>query len=257
MNSFLKNLLGIALIATLAGSLYFGFLITKTYDRSSSPTNFRSFTVQGEGKAVGVPDIAGFSFDVITEGDTDIATLQSENAEKMNAAIAFVTKQGIDKKDIKTAQYSIQPRYETNNCVYGSGKPCPPAQIVGYTISQSVHIKVRDFKKISSLLTGVVANGANTVSDLQFAIDDTTSVENTARAEAIKKAQEKAQSTAKAAGFSLGRLLEISESFSSPYNQPRVYMESKAMAADSAVAPAIEAGSQEVNISITLKYEIN
>lgn len=256
MNSSLKNLLGIAIIVGLLGLLYVGFSVTKTYDRSSSPTNFRSFTVQGEGKAVGVPDIAGFSFEVITEGNTDLAALQSKNAEKMNAAIAYVQKQGIDKKDIQTTQYSIQPRYESSNCIYGSGKPCPPAEIVGYTISQSAHVKIRDFKKISGLLSGVVASGANSVSDLQFAIDDTTAVENTARAEAIKNAQEKAKSIAKAAGFSLGRLLEISENFSSPYPQP-MYM--KTMAADSmeSVAPSVEPGSQEVNIQIVLKYEIN
>lgn len=256
MNSSLKNLLGIAIILSLLGLLYVGFSVTKTYDRSSEPSNFRSFTVQGDGKAVGVPDVAGFSFEVITEGNTDLAALQSKNAEKMNKALEFVGKQGIDKKDIQTTQYSIQPRYEYSNCVYGSGKPCPPAQIVGYTIQQSAHVKIRDFKKISSLLSGVVTSGANTVSDLQFAIDDPTAVENAARAEAIKKAEAKAKSIAKAAGFSLGRLLEISENFSYPYPQPMLM---KTMEADSAqsVAPSIEPGSQEMNITISLKYEIN
>jgi len=257
MNSFLKNLLGLAVIVTLAGGLYLGFLITKTYDRSSSPTNFRSFTVSGDGKAIGVPDVAGFSFDVITEGDTDLAALQSKNAEKMNTALAFVTKQGIDKKDITTTQYSVQPRYETSSCVYGSGKPCPPAQIVGYTVQQTAHVKIRDFKLISPLLSGVVTSGANTVSDLQFAIDDSTALENTARAEAIKKAQEKAQSVAKAANVSLGRLLDISESFNTPYAQPRAMLAMDKAEASGGATPTIEAGSQEVNIQVTLKYEIN
>ena len=87
MYSFIKNLLGLTLIVGLIGALYLGFLVTQTYDRSSEPSNFRSFTVSGDGKAVGVPDVAGFSFEVITEGDTDVAKLQTENAEKMNASI--------------------------------------------------------------------------------------------------------------------------------------------------------------------------
>lgn len=256
MNSLLKNLLGLAMIIAIGGGLYLGFLVTKTYDRSSTPTNFRSFTVQGEAKIVGVPDVAGFSFDVITEGDMDLAALQIKNAEKMNAALDFVAKQGIDKKDIQTTQYNIQPRYQTVDCVYGSGKVCPPAEIVGYTISQSVHVKIRDFTKISGLLSGVVTNGANSVSNLQFAIDDTTTLENTARADAIKKAQEKAQSMAKAGGFSVGRLLEISESNSTPYYSPRVMMDYSMEKSAGSVAPAIEAGSQEVNITVSLKYEI-
>ncbi|MFA6080626.1 MAG: SIMPL domain-containing protein [Candidatus Gracilibacteria bacterium] len=257
MNSFLRNLLGLAIIITLGGGLFLGYKFTQSYDRVSSPTNFRSFVVQGDGKAVGVPDIAGFSFEVITEGGVDVAALQSQNADKMNAAIAFVTKQGVDKKDIATSQYTILPRYETPNCVYGSGKVCPPATIVGYTVQQSVHVKIRDFKLISPLLTGVVTSGANSVSNIQFAIDDSTKIENTARAEAIHKAQEKAQSVADAAGFTLGRLLEISENNAMPYyNQP---MLSKGMmdSVSSSTAPTIEPGSQEVTINVTLKYEIN
>lgn len=211
MSPSLKNLLALALVVSLAGFLYFGFMITRTYDRSSEPTNFRSFTVQGDGKAVGVPDVASFSFEVISEGDEDLAKLQSDNATKMNASIAFVTKQGIDKKDISTTGYNIQPRYENVICDYRAGSTCPPAEIVGYTVRQTTHVKVRDFKVISPLLTGVVANGANSVTDIQFALDNPTSVENEARAQAIEKAKEKAKSIAEAGGFSLGRLLEISE----------------------------------------------
>ncbi len=257
MYSFIKNLLGLALIVGLVGALYLGFLVTKTYDRSSEPLNFRSFTVSGEGKSVGVPDVAGFSFEVITEGDTDLAELQTENAKKMNTAIDFATKQGIDKKDIKTSQYSIQPRYQTSNCVYGSGKVCPPAEIVGYTVQQTTYVKIRDFKMISPLLTGVVESGANSVSGLSFMIDDATTVENEARAEAIKKAQEKAASIAKAGGFQLGRLLEISENSGgySPY-YARAEMMDVGGGAKAAVAPTIEAGSQDINITVSLKYEI-
>ncbi len=257
MGSFIKNLLGLALIITLVGVLVLGYRFTQSYDRVSTPSNFRSFVVQGDGKAVGVPDVAGFSFEVITEGGTDVAALQSQNADKMNKAIDFVTKQGVDKKDITSSQYNIQPRYETPNCAYGSGKVCPPATIVGYTVQQSVFVKVRDFKLISPLLSGVVTNGANSVSNIQFSIDDSTKVENTARAEAIKKAQAKAQSVADAAGFKLGRLLEISENNSVPYyNQPM--LAKGAMDSTSAsTAPTIEPGSQEVTISVTLKYEID
>lgn len=93
MTTLIKNLLMLALIVTLGGVMVLGYKFTESYDRVSSPTNFRSFTVQGDGKASGVPDIASFSFSVITEGGTDVAALQSQNAEKMNKAIEFVTKQ--------------------------------------------------------------------------------------------------------------------------------------------------------------------
>lgn len=255
MNTWIKNLLWIVIVIVLVVGAFVLFRVSSVYDRSSEPTNFRSFTVQGDGKAVAVPDVSGFSFDVITEGGSNLATLQTENATKMNAAIAYVQKQGIDKKDISTTQYRIQPRYEIISCDYGSGKPCPPAKIVGYTVQQTAHIKIRDFSKISGLLAGVVTSGANSVSDLQFVIDDKTEVENIARTEAIKKAQEKAKSVAAAAGFSLGRLLEINESWVTPYYGREMLM-AKTMDSEESVAPTIEPGSQEVSISVSLKYEI-
>jgi uncharacterized protein YggE len=125
-------------------------------------------------------------------------------------------------------------------------------------VQQSAYVKVREFKNISPLLSGVVKSGANTVSGLQFTLDDKTTLENTARAEAIKNAQEKAKAIAEAGGFELGKLLEISESFSTPYYQPRMMMDMVAAKSESAaVAPTIEAGSQEIIINISLKYEIN
>lgn len=258
MSSSLKDLLTLAIIVSLAGFLYFGFMITRTYDRSSEPTNFRSFTVQGDGKAVGVPDVASFSFQVITEGDTDVAKIQSENATKMNAALEFVKKQGIDKKDITTSGYSIQPRYENVICDYRAGSTCPPSEIVGYTVQQTTYVKIRDFNLISSMLSGVVKSGANSVTDIQFTLDNPTEVENTARTVAIEKAKVKAKSIAEAGGFSLGRLLEISEGYISPSVSYRgdAMMDMAVKNEEVAVAPTIEAGSQEVQIQVYLKYEI-
>lgn len=141
-------------------------------------------------------------------------------------------------------------------CDYVAGKVCPPAEIVGYTVQQSVTVKVRDFTLTSKLLSGVVENGANAVSDIQFTLDDPTALETTARAEAFQNAKEKAESLAKAGNFSLGRLLEISETGGQiPYYARGGVMMDMAKT-ESAVAPTIEAGSQEVSIQLTLKYEI-
>jgi uncharacterized protein len=255
MNTTIKNIIGaVAILATLSLA-YAAFMYIKIYDRSSEPTNFRSFTVQADGKSVGTPDIAEFSFDVITEGGNDVAKLQTENTTKMNKALEYVKGKGIDKKDLATQQYSIEPRYQTTPCDYTSGKPCPPAEIVGYTVRQSANVKIRDFSLISGLLTGVVDSGANSVSQLQFTIDDPTKLENDARAEAIRKAQQKADSIAKAAGFSIGRLISINENFYPIYAQ-RDMMASGIALEKSAPAPTIEPGSQEISVTINLQYEI-
>jgi hypothetical protein len=230
-----------------------------SYADSIQPSSFRSFMVTGEGKVTAVPDVAQVSFSVLSEGGKDLGSLQTKNTEKMNTAIEFLKEQGIDEKDIKTQQYNISPRYQYYSCptqTY-SAQPCPPADIVGYTINQNVEVKIRDFAKIGEVLGGLVENGANTVSQLAFTIDDPTAVEMEARAEAIEKAKAKAYQVADFGGFSVGRLLSVDES--NYYPRPMMYKEVLGMGGaemDAASAPSIQPGSQEVTVSVMLRYEI-
>lgn len=230
-----------------------------SYSRSVQPSSFRSFSVSGEGKVVAVPDIAQFTFSVIVQGGKDIAFLQKENTEKVNKAIEFVKNNGVDAKDIKTQSYNLEPRYQYFDCssiIKGEARSCPPPEIAGYTITQVVSIKVRDFSKIGQLLAGAMENGANSVSQLSFTIDDLTALENQARAEAISKAKSKAEAIAKAGKFRLGKLISIEESGLIP---PPIYRFSATESVKDGIqtlAPNIEPGSQEVSVSMILKYEI-
>lgn len=254
MEQKIKNYRNAVLILFLVVASFATWKFVDAYANRIDPTSFRSFTVAGEGKSVVVPDIAEFSFSVVTEGGIDITSLQADNTKKMNSAIQYLKGNGVNEKDIKTQNYNLSPRYQYSSCALGG--ICPPPQIVGYTITQGVTVKVRDFKKIGELLGGVVKNGANTVSDMRFTIDDMTTVQNTARAEAIQKAKDKAKAIAKAGGFDVGKLLSIDEGMN-----PLPYMDSRSVLgmggyAEKAVAPQIEAGSQEVTVNVTLRYEI-
>lgn len=231
-----------------------------SYADSITPSSFRSFSVSGEGKVTAVPDVAQVNFSVLTEGNKDLGSLQQQNTEKMNKALAFLKEQGVEEKDIKTQQYNISPRYQYYSCpaqTY-SAQPCPPADIVGYSVNQNVEVKIRDFAKIGAVLGGLVENGANTVSQLVFAIDDPTAVEMEARKEAMEKAKIKAEEMAEAGDFKVGRLLGVDES--NYYPRPMMYKEALGMggaAMDSAAAaPSIQPGSQEVTVNVMLRYEI-
>lgn len=255
MKENIKNYLGVAVII---GVLVFSFSVwsfTRSYSKSIEPSSFRSFSVVGEGKAVAVPDIAAFSFSVITEGGREIAKLQADNTAKMNAAIDFVKSKGVEGKDMKTSSYHLEPRYQYFSCPKEGG-PCPPPEIVGYKITQVVSVKVRDFSKVGEIFSGVVQNGANSVSNLNFTVDDPTEVQNIARAEAIEKAKAKAKAIAKAGGFRLGRLLSIEETFAPiPYYDRTLALGFGESA--KVPAPAIEPGSEEIKITVALRYEID
>lgn len=265
-----KNYLGWALIVGVLAVGYAAFSMAVSFARASEPATYRSFAVSGDGKVVAVPDVAEFSFSVITEGGTDIAKLQQDNTTKVNKAIAFVKQQGVADKDIRTSSYQLDPRYQNTVCnsgpYYNSGATvCPPPAIVGYTVQQMVLVKVRDFNKLGGLVSGVVTAGANSVSQLNFTVDDRTALENQARAEAIAKAKAKAKDIARAGGFSLGRLLTINENGVWPMMYKEMNARSAVMNQDMAYgmggaaavpAPAIEPGSQEISVTVNLEYEI-
>ncbi len=280
-NSNIKSYVGMALIIALVALSVAALWYVSVYNRISEPGSFRSFSVSAEGKAIIVPDVAEFTFEVISEGGVNLADTQAKNTEKTNNAIAFVKSKGVDAKDIKTQGYNVEPRYQYYDCgapavpIYFKGESggvsgssgvsapsakrvvCPPPDIIGYTVRQTVSVKVRDFKAIGDILSGVVGNGANSVSQLSFTVDDPTVVENEARAEALAKAKDKAKAMADAGGFRIGRLLNISEGGVIPYYGKRSYaMGGDEAAVSTVLAPTIEPGSQEFQVTMTLTYEI-
>ena len=225
----------------------------------AEPSLTRSFSVNGEGKITAIPDIAIFSFSVITNGGTDLSSLQEKNTAAANKAIAFVKENGVETKDITTQGYSINPRYQYSNCsgqLSGNSNVCPPPEIVGYSVSQTVQVKVRDFKNIGAIMRGVVSAGANTVSGLSFDIDDRTKLENEARAKAIAAAEERAKTIAKAGHFKIGKIISVSDIGISIPMQYRSFGAVSESAMDAKIAPIIEPGSQEVNASISITYSV-
>lgn len=212
----------------------------------------RTFSVDGSAEVDTTPDVAFFSVTVLTEGGKNVAEVQKANSEKMNKINAFVKEEGVKDKDLKTRQYNLSPRYTYPVC---TGSVCPPATITGYTLTQTLEVKVRDTEKLSDLLSGVVTAGANSVSDVQFVLDDDTDAKNEAREEAIAKAKAKAKAVAQSAGFRLGELVSLYESTepAQPFYGMGGDME---MSAKLSAAPVMEPGTQTSKVTVNLTYEI-
>lgn len=262
MEHKIKNYLGIAGIVGIVVAAYVAWSFASTYANSVQPGTYRSFSVSAEGKTVAVPDIAAFTFSVVTEGGKDLGALQTQNTNFANSAIEYLKGQGIEAKDIKTQNYDVSPRYQYSNCglvPYGGTSTCPPPAIVGYTITQTVSIKVRDLAKAGEIIGGVVNSGANTVSQLKFTMDNPDAAKTSARSEALDKAKAKAKEIAKEGGFGIGKLLYIQIN-DGTQNAPMYYGMGGGDAtekAEIAPAPSIQAGSEDITVSATLTYEIN
>lgn len=135
MNITTKNYIGVAIIAAIMLSVIALFWYVSAFSRSVAPS--RSFSVNAEGEAVAVPDVAELSFGVLTEGGKNLGDLQKDNTEKTNRVISLLKKNGIDEKDIKTREYAITPRYQYFSCPSrekGDTVACPPPEIAGYSI---------------------------------------------------------------------------------------------------------------------------
>ncbi|MBN1779354.1 MAG: SIMPL domain-containing protein [Candidatus Buchananbacteria bacterium] len=206
-----------------------------------------TITINGEGKVTAIPDIAEVSVGVQTD-KSKVADAQKENTDKMNKLIAGLKDLKIDSKDIKTSSYNIYPRYD-----YSSSRQT----LIGYTVSQSVTVKIRDLEQVSKVLDLAGSGGANQVGSLNFTIDDPENIKQDAREKALANAKEKAEALAKVAGVKLGRLVSFSESSSGGYPIAyREYFLDSSMKTVAGSAPTVEPGSQDVIVDVMVTYEV-
>ncbi len=204
-----------------------------------------SITISGEGKIQAKPDIAMVTLGVVSQA-TNVASAQKDNTEKMNKITKAMKDLGIDEKDLKTINYSIYPRYN-----YESGRQ----NIIGYDVSQSLEVKIRDLDKISSVLSKAAGLGANQVGSLAFTFDDPEKLKVEARSEAIKNAKEKAQVLTDELGVNLGRVIDFSES-SNAAQPPKYYAEKALGMGGDGASPDIQTGENEITANVTITYEI-
>jgi uncharacterized protein YggE len=118
-----------------------------------------------------------------------------------------------------------------------------PPRIVAYRVVNVVQVKIRDLGAVGRVLDGALTAGANTISGLQFMMDDPSRPEAEARALAVKAAASTAQQLAAAWGVGLGELLSLTVEAASRPVMPRLAM--PAMAAAPLSAGPVESGRSD------------
>lgn len=210
----------------------------------------RTLTVSAQGKTTASPDLAEVSFSVVTQGQNP-STLSDNNNQKMSAVLEFVKAQGIADDDIKTISYDLSPNYQWD-------KNTQRNYIVGYTLTQTVQVKVRDLSKVAPVIGGLTPLGVNQIGGITFTFSDEEKVLAAARADAFAKVIAKAKEMAGAAGASLGRVMNVAENNYIP--TPRaLYTASEAMGAGGVAvsAPTIQPGTQDITDTVSITYQLN
>jgi uncharacterized protein YggE len=216
-----------------------------------------SISVSGDGEVTAVPDIANVTF-TVRESAKTVPEAQKLTETKIAAGLKALESLSVDKKDVKTLSYSVNPKYEQKQTGYCNGYICPPTTsvIIGYEVSQSVSVKIRKVEKAGEVL-GLLGKAAITeMSGPDFTVDDLEKVQADAKAIAIKKAQAKAQVQADALGVTLGSIISFSDDNGGYY--PTMYRsEAMPMAAGMADAKvSLPTGENVIKSRVTITYTL-
>lgn len=241
-----------------------------------SATN--TIMVSGEGEAFAIPDVSIVRVTLHEEGKT-FAVTQKKVTEKEAKILAFLKEKGIDKKDIKTDNYSINPKYEWQStgrelsaCAEGqpcvmtampcAGVECAPGKNVqvGFDAYETLAVKVRNTDAVGEIIDGVGKLAPSEVSTPEYAVDNDDAVVEEARSKAIAQAKAKAEKLADELGVKLIRVVSYSDNGNNmPYmNYGSAMMTKESLADNTAAAPMPELpkGQNKYTSNISITYEI-
>jgi uncharacterized protein YggE len=198
----------------------------------------------GSGEARVTPDRATIQIGVRSRAST-AAAAGSENARRQKAVIDTLRALGLAGDQISTANYSVWPETQPTSPTN------PSPRVVAYNVSNTVRVEVRRIDDVGKLIDAALAKGANEISSLQFTSSKADSARRAALAMAVADARADAEALARAAGGSLGSLIELS-SASTPV-RPIMFDARMEMAAKAVPTP-IEPGEQAISASVTARW---
>jgi uncharacterized protein len=208
--------------------------------------NPRQVTVLGSGQVQGVPDTltAGVGIEFTAP---DVTAAMNQTNDRQQAVINALVSAGLDRKNISTTEVTLQPQY-------GSPEPNGAAKITGYRATNAIEIKIHPTDTASRMLALIVSTGgdATRISSVSYSIADDSQLVKDARARAFNDAKNRADQYAQLSGLTLGKVLSISETGSTPA--------AGVPAAPQRAMPAavpLEPGQQTVGFSVTAVWELD
>lgn len=206
-----------------------------------------TLSANGTGSVSVVPDIAIVVMGVTTRAKTAREALDANNAE-LAKVIAAIQAEGVKDTDIGTSGFSVNPIYESKPRSASSTDPDLPV-ILGYKVSNSVRVTIRDIAASGALLDKVVTAGANQIDAIEFDVSDPQEPSDEALAAAIADANRMAKLMADAAGVRLVRILDVNASSGRP---AFARMETRAMSDAVPIMP----GERQVTGNANVTWEI-
>jgi uncharacterized protein len=211
--------------------------------QTPTPADAR-IVVSGEGNVSVAPDYAQIRAGVTTRAKT-AAEATDANAKAMAAVIAALGTAGIDRNDIQTAQFSVQP-------VYVVSQPGNEQKLTGFSTSNEVNVKIRQIGKLGAILDQLAAAGATDIGNIAFLHSDLSKALDQAREAAVADARRKAELYAHAAGLTLGTVVWLTEETGAA---PPLF-KARASAPMAGAATPILSGEDTLRVAITVGFDV-
>ncbi|MES1200283.1 MAG: SIMPL domain-containing protein [Pseudomonadota bacterium] len=212
----------------------------------AQPIQGTLLSISADGKTQAQPDLAVISLGVQTHGDTAVDAV-ADNARRMTALMQAVRRAGVADRDVQTSNLSVSPQYQ-----YQDNQP---PRLTGYQADNQVTVRVRDVSKLGRVMDAAVGAGGNTVNGVNFTFQDVDAQLDTARQDAIRQAQHRADLYAHALNLHVARVISVSEGggYSPPSPMP-VFAMARAEAAP--VPTPTAPGEVQSTASVTVVYEL-
>jgi len=213
--------------------------LTYTNTASKEPSEeVKKIIVSGTGYTYARPDLALLTVGVRTESK-NAQDAQQQNADKMKSVMDALKANGIAEGDVKTSSYRLEPvmRYDEK-----------PPVLIGYIAENVVQVTIKDVTKSGKIIDVSVSAGANVVQSIQFTTTNERldELRNSAIADAIQDARQKAENIARSLGVELIGPAEVS--LTAGYEpRPLVY---ELKGAETPILP----GELELSISVQATY---
>ncbi|WP_395043278.1 SIMPL domain-containing protein [Flavobacterium sp.] len=217
-----------------------------TMSQAQEQKQIPQVSVTGEGKIKVKPDQVEINFGVENLGK-DAQEVKKLNDEKVDKVVKYIKKFGIPLSDFQTTNVTLNRNYDYDKKKYN------------YQASQNISILLKDVSKYDALMMGLVDNGINNISDIEFKSSKIEEHKSEARKAAMRDAKKKAEDYVSVLNQKVGKALLITDNPTN-YFQPQPMYKNMAMAQDaSSEAPqeTLAVGEIQVvtNVSVSFMLE--
>lgn len=227
-------------------ALLLGWSVAGAQDPARPPVP--QIVTSGQGEVRIAPDRATISIGVQTRATT-AAEAAAQNSRKQRVVIDAIKAKGVPAEQISTSGFNVIP--ETRYDREGQAAP----RTTSYLVTNMVTVELRRIDLVGPVLDAALASGANQIHSLSFGVANADSARRAALAIAVAKSKADADVMARAAGGSLGPLLELTAGgFYMPPPRPMMMRMDAAMATAQEAVP-VEAGEEVVRASVTARWQ--